>query len=127
MRLIDPAPGEVIDRITILHLKITKGNLTGGQTSHWEGELAGLMMRLEKWTLRMEWFAGFFRLAAINGLLWDATEKMEDYSVSYLDNQTAEVAALGVLIFRLNHLRALNVSEINQWMGRVEERVREKQ
>jgi|SRR6266850_7744833 len=134
MRLIDPAPGEVIDRITILQLKIIRaqtdpkcGLRSTTTGSHWQEEVNALMLRLQGWSLRLEWFSSFLELAAVNGLLWQAMDRMDGYRASYTDQDIPDVAALGLQIYSLNTRRANIVSEINQWMGRLQDKPREKQ
>lgn len=131
MRLIDPAPGEVIDRITILHLKMTYGKLNGSDVTHWRAEMALLLERVNGWALKAEYFNTFLQLASLNAALWALTDELnvyadEGYNVLQ-SSQVLQIAQLGLQIATLNRERANVVSIINQWMGRLQDKPREKQ
>lgn len=71
MRLVNYGVGEIVDRLTILDLKIAHG---GGD--HFATERSALLTQLHGRTLNGAWFEHALRLAVINGLLWRAEDDL---------------------------------------------------
>lgn len=113
MRLIGYGVGELIDRLTILDLKIAHG---GGD--HFVNERTALLVKVKARDLTGAAFEATLGLALVNGLLWRAEDDLRllrRQSGGELREQDA-----GVIAFRiqeLNDQRAALVETINKLTG----------
>jgi len=134
MRLIDPGPGEVTDRLTILSLKIRTGTESGLDVSHFVREQTVLLTKIRSRTLNGVWFAQVLDLAAVNALLWQAEDELREWRAKrapqtpdssglsgvgqgYLAATAADVVAVAFRIQELNDQRAQLVQQINKEAG----------
>lgn len=123
-RLHNPGPGEILDRLTILALKITHGRLTGISLTHWEDELhaliaiSGGILHLGSEKDRTT-YVHQLELAAVNGALWqeeDELRRLRLIAQAY-EGWTGETARCGLRIQQLNDRRAELVTLINSNAG----------
>lgn len=126
MPLLDPGPGEIWDRLTILSLKITQKGLDGTPVDHWERERKSLMPLVRMWQVHDGTPEGQFRfeqlleLGAVNGALWQKEDELRflrDHPSITHQSITADLARVGVAIQRLNDRRAYLVSILNTNAG----------
>lgn len=76
-RLYNPGPGEILDRLTILALKITYGKLHGIPITHWEEERGALSTALSSCQVKcIADGGGMLELAAVNAALWQAEDQL---------------------------------------------------
>lgn len=118
-RLVNPGPGEICDRLSILSLKRLHGSYDGRDIDHFNREWAALHGQIRSRTLNGCWFEATLELAAVNAALWDATDDLRatlTMDLKYPD-VTAMQAALGVRILGLNDQRARLVGKINELAG----------
>lgn len=116
MRLIKPSPGELLDRKTILRLKIEAGGRQQLDVAHFKEELELIETALSDW---LQKGAGADRklladaekeLAAVNQKLWHAEDEVRQTPRSERDR----LAELAKLIPELNDYRALLVHRVNR-------------
>lgn len=126
-RLHNPGPGEILDRLTILALKIVYGTQAGRDTTHWKAEqetLADTFWLGTPGTLTvrvrgLQWM----ELAAVNAAIWQAEDEMRGYRDSFIGDapipQDTQIAAglCGCRIQYLNDRRAELVTLINSNAG----------
>lgn len=116
MRLVNYGVGEIVDRLTILDLKIAHG---GGD--HFVNERGVLLTKLRTTTNATAiWDAGF-RLATVNGLLWHAEDELRHYRED-TDGQPERddakvIAYIAFRIQELNDQRAGLIETINKLTG----------
>ena len=82
-RLINPGIGEVVDRLTILSLKILIGTEKGRDIQHFIRERDVLLTQVRARTLNGAWFESTLELSAVNGQLWQAEDQMRAYREQY--------------------------------------------
>lgn len=127
MRLIEPGVGEILDRLTILSLKILFGESYGRDTTHFKTERTTLLAKIRSRTLNGAWFDCALDLAAVNAALWHAEDdlrhlrtlpdaKRAEWS-GFGPNFWQETGALAFRIQELNDRRAALVAEINKLAG----------
>jgi hypothetical protein len=120
--------GEVLDRLSILQLKIDAGMQRGIATGAWEAEQRELDSYLKKkivgWQKRAtaQGQADFGsmngRLGLVNKKLWDAEDDIRRYRLPTLtDEQVREVCQLALRIADLNDVRCELVRQINLFFG----------
>lgn len=125
MSLLNPNPGEIIDRLTILELKITAASKKYISAVHFEAEELGLKERLKHFEdCLAEDFCtkeGLFgrltliaesknTLAAVNSLLWQA----EDEVRATPDEEPLKLASLCKRITKWNDVRSRHVALLNK-------------
>ena len=133
MRLLNPSPGEILDRLSILELKITAATKRSVSSTHFEAEKASLEEVLKTWeqgiaedcmgdgdrlTETLVQIAGHRNgLAACNALLWQAED-----DVRALPAEAAfKLASLCKRIVSWNDGRAAHVRELNKLYGMEDE------
>lgn len=116
MGLMNPTPGELLDRQTILHLKIDAGRRRRVGVSHFEEELRMIEAALAEWFSknpgadRSAFDAVAKELADVNGKLWNAEDEVRALSPRARDR----LAEFAKLIPQLNDLRADLVQRVNR-------------
>ncbi len=125
-RLLTPSPGEVLDRITILDLKIQAFEKKDKDASNFIAEKQSLLDYLEDWKQRLREELCYRKdaemvdhwnqigektngLLAVNSLLWDA----EDQVRATDQLEVTKLASLCLRIVKLNDSRAVLVRELN--------------
>ena len=113
--LINPTPGELLDRKTILRLKIEAGRRQKLDVAHFEEELRLIDAALSDWLQKdadasQQLFAeGEKGLAEVNQKLWHAEDEVRETPTTD-KNRLAELAKL---IPELNDHRAALVQRVN--------------
>ncbi|MGO9641763.1 MAG: hypothetical protein ACLP1Y_10720 [Candidatus Acidiferrales bacterium] len=119
MSVLQPTVGELVDRRTILELKILHGHKAGVDTAAWLAEQAEIEKHLSSRTARftVEQRQLLSRLSgtlqSINASLWTA----EDEVRALAESEVAPLAALAKRIAKLNDQRAQAVRELNRLAG----------
>ena len=124
MGLMNPSPGELVDRKTILHLKIEAGRRKQVDVGHFRQELELIEAALVEWfcktsgTDRGAYDAATRDLADVNQQLWRAEDEVRALPRSERDR----LAELAKLIPELNDRRAELVQQVNRLfrVGQVE-------
>lgn len=112
MRLIDPGPGELLDRETILGLKIKAASAVGKQTAHFEHELTGIRERLDPFRVALKPLSVWAdALLSVNQLIWEAIDNLRAAG----DDQSA--AHWGRKALYGNDKRAIMIHKINEECG----------
>ena len=123
-RLVNIGAGEIVDRLTILSLKILYSGLRGKPPEHFENErnaLLSMMAKREKATACLE---QMLMLGAVNGALWQAEDELRGYRAKrdltgdklHKNDSDATVQA-AFRIQQLNDSRAELVEAINKLAG----------
>lgn len=119
-RLHDPGPGEILDRLTILALKIVHGEYAGRDTTHWKEEYYAL----DSTKTPSIPIVQVVELAAVNGALWQAEDEIrrlralpegrrDQWTGSVGNTWVVDVANVALRIATLNDRRAELVARIN--------------
>ncbi len=108
MRLIDPGPGELIDRLTILELKLATCPRSQEDHFMWEREQIFVLLALRR-IPKLD--AERRELAEINRTIWDAIDELRGAK----DDATA--AHFGRLAMQSNDRRAEVIETINRLCG----------
>ena len=112
--------GEILDRLTILDLKIQHG--AEGQVDHFRNERAALLAKAAPQNTQA-WFPLALKLAMLNGLLWRhedlirAARKQLTAAGGLSLDEANVVVEIAFRIQELNDARALCVQEINKLTG----------
>lgn len=115
MRLLDPTPGEMIDRLTILDLKIYNSN-TQKQIEWFCEEQRLLLDKLSTYATSNRDLAPYRdKLFTINKELWYLIDEVRE--LPDIDNNVLRLAYLAKKIPRLNDERAETVEQINKFYG----------
>ncbi len=115
----NPSPGELVDRKTILRLKIAAGERKKVSVAHFQKELelieAALAERFQKTAGadRSAYDAATRGLAEVNQKLWHAEDEVRGLD----GNQRDRLAELAKLIPALNDHRAELVRQVNRVFG----------
>ena len=123
-RLVNIGVGEIVDRLTILALKILYAGQQGKSADHFEQERNALLTQLRgRTTMNGLWFEPALTLGAVNGALWQTEDKIREYriqasAVGYdpaFTNKAIVQAAFRIQ--ELNDQRAGLVEAINKLTG----------
>jgi hypothetical protein len=120
----NPTPGELVDRKTILHLKIEAGRRKQVDSGHFQEELSLIEAALAEWFRkssaadRSAYEAATAGLADVNQQLWRAEDEVRALAPGERDR----LAELAKLIPALNDHRAELVQQVNRLfrVGQVE-------
>ncbi|HEY9016198.1 MAG TPA: hypothetical protein VIM84_14180 [Gemmatimonadales bacterium] len=116
MRLLNPGLGELVDRLTILGLKIIHGREIEKDVSHWEAEQVAIADRLLIHLPRStgEAIAVAADLAAVNAALWQAEDALRAYRrASAASADWEDIAGCAFRIQRLNDMRASLIRDLS--------------
>jgi hypothetical protein len=109
MRVLNPGPGEIIDRLTVVARKIVEG---GERAKHFEVEMEELLTECERLDLEevnRDFAKNCYTLAAINAAIWQREDELR--------KRPRGVVKLAFRIQELNDQRARLVKEINSTAG----------
>jgi hypothetical protein len=112
----NPSPGELVDRKTILHLKIAAGERKKVSVAHFQKELELIEVALAEWFRKSAGADGRAYeeatqgLAEVNQKLWHAEDEVRALERSQRDR----LAELAKLIPELNDRRAELVRQVNR-------------
>lgn len=121
-RLINPGPGEIADRLTILALKILFGTAAGRPIDHFERERNALLVSFRQ-ADPTKFVEPLLELAAVNAALWHAEDDLREWREQAQAGGPLECVAardvvrLAFQIQVLNDRRAELVAAINQRGG----------
>lgn len=115
-RLVNPGLGDVLDRLSILSLKILHGEFARRDVTHWKTERAQLLPQVHART-GGSWFSPALELAAVNSALWHAEDDLRKYrsEPDYMNNTS--VITVAFRIQELNDQRAQLIGQINELAG----------
>jgi hypothetical protein len=119
-RLLNYGVGEIVDRLTILELKILTGTEKGYPLEHWETERTQLLTKIHARTLNGAWFDHVLGLAGINAMIWHAEDDLRAWRSPDHVYTMADLDLIRILAFRLqtlNDRRAELVYRINKEAG----------
>jgi hypothetical protein len=116
VRLINPGPGELLDRETILTIKIETGRLRGVPVEHFEREMDLVREALAPYRERSgseRWDSWRKDLLATNVLIWNAIDDLR----AAKDEEHERAAAAGRRSMHGNDHRAAFIHAINAELG----------
>jgi DUF438 domain-containing protein len=121
MRLLNPSPGEVVDRLTILELKIQAANRREVSDVHFQVEKVQLEEYLSRWDREikkpsLQWEKiqeSWNGLVAVNGLLWMAEDQIRET----VETEAFTLARLCKQVANLNDHRSQLVQKISEAYG----------
>lgn len=125
MRLINFGPGEISDRLSILHLKIQYGKVAGKPIEHFERERNALLTKMPTLTSRS--LEASLELAAINAMIWQDTERVRqlraivDAPAPFPIGVSAELANLACRMQKCNDERGALITIVNVNTGNLVE------
>lgn len=121
MRLLDYGLGEILDRLSILALKIAYGEAAGKDVAHFRRERSKL---LPLTTTKVDGtvFEAYGELAVVNGRLWAAEDALRAYRQAHAriaasGVEADRIVALAFEIQGLNDRRAALIQTINEATG----------
>lgn len=117
-RLINPGTGDLLDRLSILSLKLLYGQQAGKETKHFRDERNAVLTKINA----ADRFTGpvveaGFELAAVNAALWQAEDELRGYARNAANTNPSIVAECAFRIQSLNDRRAELISLINANTG----------
>jgi hypothetical protein len=124
MKLLNPSPGEILDRLAILELKIKAGDKIGQDITHFVAEKSSLQEAFNTWTgwlkadhpPQAKWDEIAEKrnaLEAMNAMLWEA----EDLVRVLPEEEMAKLAQLAKRMCRLKDVRADLVRRLGTLYG----------
>ena len=117
-RLLNYGCGEIVDRLTVLSLKLLYGRESGKDVKHFEQERSALLTKLAGRTLNGAWFEQTLELAATNAALWQVGDALREIRSHDPNSGLMEEAGrLGCQLQSLNDGRALLIEAINKQTG----------
>lgn len=123
MRLVNYGAGEVVDRLSILALKLHHAEEQGKPTEHFRNEQVALLAKLKAANGVASYVEALLELSVVNGRLWRAEDDLREYR-SIIRADASQFLVIGDTVmacaFRiqtLNDRRAVLVGLINQQTG----------
>lgn len=124
----NPGPGEILDRLSILALKLTYGAQAGRDLTHWQEERDALWQQLTESWGSVHVGHAYVDLASVNAALWQAEEEIRrlralpegaraQWTGGLGNVWTVAVAMVAMHIANLNDSRADLVALINREAG----------
>jgi hypothetical protein len=114
MRLIGYGPGEIVDRISILSLKIQHGRLLARDVTHYQAEIWQLLPELN---LKKATAEQVFELTAVNAVIWQLTDRVRaeraNPAVNASRDSTVVLAQCAIQLQVANDRRTELISLIN--------------
>jgi len=121
-RLVNIGAGEIVDRLTILALKILYAGQQGKPTEHFEQERNALLVMLRGRELNSGWFEHTIALAAVNGALWRVEDQMRELR-NLPNGERAEWAGFGQTFNERVVTTAFRIQELNDERARLVETI----
>lgn len=119
MSLFKPTPGEIVDRMSILELKIDNYRAKGIQPNGLAEELVLCQEALSKLAAQCLVAEGFAKCQAkvealehVNRTIWKLVDQIHSF-----DEPCLAAAKIGIRIYRENDLRSKLMGEINSMLG----------
>lgn len=130
MRVMNPGPGEVMDRLSILYRKILEG---GEKAKHLEDERDDLWAELGRWNQNakmpsnIQGLTWMLLLSAVNGAIWERENMLRRLRDKEVEDDIVFSALAGTVAMKnqeLNDKRNALIVEINSIYGiRREEKI----
>ncbi len=119
-RLLNPGLGDILDRISILHLKVVRKPYDGKSIDHYEEELRELHRHADG--VEGVVFYQYSALAAVNSTLWDCEDELRSLrtaggSAPIAPDRVRTIGMIAVQIQELNDRRAELIALINANAG----------
>lgn len=123
MRLANYGAGEIVDRLSIISLKIVYGKQGGKPVTHFEAERTELLAKLPQITT--VWFDAALELAAVNAMMWQDTNRVRELRTQWetvpIAAAVQELATLAMRLQEMNDRRAILITFINVATGHTEQ------
>ena len=120
-RLINIGTGEMLDRLSILSLKVLYGELAGKDTAHYRNERNALLSKVTAKNGMASWIEEYGALAAVNAALWHAEDELRTLrrheETLVTEGLLPTVARCAFRIQQLNDDRSKLIAAINQKTG----------
>lgn len=131
-RLVNPGLGDILDRLSILALKILRAP-EAADRAYWQKERTTLLAQVVSRTGSAAWWAEALDLAAVNAWLWENEDSLRRVRATIdrgptagaIDDLRIEAGTIAMQTQRLNDRRAELVDTINKVAG--DDRGEEKQ
>jgi hypothetical protein len=122
MRVMNPGPGELFDRLAVLSLKIEVGQQKFLNVDDWQQEEYEILVALTGTGCQDdETMALVEQLRAVNKNIWIAIDRQREFLALDLNAQSEaklrEIAHLGLNVMEQNDIRAKLIGEINALHG----------
>ncbi len=133
MWLLQPNPGEVVDRQSILHLKCAAGNAKKlnvqpfvDEINHLQDYLEKNWFRLAQQSIQPDYDTAFSQLKDVNARLWKLEDQIRELkrkfespnsSANYQEELKGLIVQVALQIPELNDIRAELVRKINGFFG----------
>jgi hypothetical protein len=119
MRVLNPGPGEIVDRLTVVARKIVEG---GERAKHFEVEMEELVLYWSKTvedvdSVMANFATASYLLAATNAAIWQREDELRYYSNEGDIDMPIVIAKIAFRIQELNDQRAELVKKINAAAG----------
>jgi len=117
-RLINYGIGEIVDRLSILALKILHAG--SRPTDHFVRERNALLAQLRGRTLNAAWFEHAVALGAVNAAIWSTEDELRGYREGDLSDSLTDLVPIRRIAFRLQALndeRSRLIEAINRLTG----------
>ena len=122
-RLLNPGVGDLVDRLTILRLKILQGIRRGDNHAHFLDEETQINMLLDRmgYPADNDVMLLGVKLQQCNAKLWELEDRMATYAqrenLTHVLTADALIADLAINIWRMNRERNTLIHEINKLAG----------
>jgi hypothetical protein len=125
-RLVNLGVGDIVDRLTILSLKLLYGEQAGKETKHFRDERNALLTQIHARDQYQLWYEQGLELHAVNAALWQAEDEMRGFREHELGTASGRILADGWLrevtdcafqIQKLNDRRSELIAQINAKVG----------
>jgi len=131
MRVVNPGPGELYDRLSILALKVQYGKEKNIDVSDWEQEEYEVLCAIsahftvDSSKIKVSGSKDNLQLVgelnAVNKNVWVAIDQQREYQKVDLHSASEptlrEIARLGLYVMEMNDVRAKLIGEINELYG----------
>ena len=121
-RLVNIGTGEIVDRLTILALKILYAGQQDKPVEHFTNEQHALLVMLRGKTLNGVWFEHAVGLGAVNGALWRVEDQMRELR-NLPNGERAEWAGFGQTFNERVVTTAFRIQELNDERARLVEAI----
>ena len=124
-RLVNIGVGEIVDRLTILALKVLYAEQQSKPAEHFVQERNALLVMLRGRELNAGWFEHALGLGAVNAALWQTEDEIRDARRRHVEvvadpkelQQLVDTVQIAFRIQELNDERARLVETINKATG----------
>jgi hypothetical protein len=118
VRLLNPGPGEILDRMTVLRLKVKAAKEKQVPFLHFEMEYSELMPLLTRAKGNENLEVEFRQLALANKNIWDGIDCLR-HAIEV--NDIERMAKYGKEVLLMNDMRARLIGQVNRKFGITEQ------